>query len=115
VIGRREFITLLGYLRADLHLADPFQRSDNGTACIRTIMRISYPKLFERRLCKFDKWPADLAGDRVCCVSSDVAPNFYPAAIGVWRSVIPSWAVMAAVRGAEPSVERSAADRRAAA
>jgi Predicted membrane protein (DUF2142) len=45
----------------------------------------------------------------------DVAPNFYPAAIGVWRSVIPSWAVMAAVRGAEPSVERSAADRRAAA
>jgi hypothetical protein len=45
----------------------------------------------------------------------DVAPNFYPAAIGVWRSVMPSWAVMATVREAEPSVERSAADRRAAA
>ena len=42
----------------------------------------------------------------------DVAPNFYPAAIGVWPSVVPGWAVMAAVRGAEPSVERSAADRR---
>jgi len=45
----------------------------------------------------------------------DVAPNFYPAAIGVWPSVMPGWAAMAAVRGAEPSVERSAADRRAAA
>jgi hypothetical protein len=43
---------------------------------------------------------------------NDVAPNFYPATIGVWRSVIPCWAVMAAVRGAEPSVERSAAERR---
>src|SRR5262245_30109107 len=47
--------------------------------------------------------------------SGDVAPNFYPAAIGVWPSVVPGWAVMAAVRGAEPSVERSAADRRATA
>jgi hypothetical protein len=28
---------------------------------------------------------------------------------------MPCWAVMAAVRGAEPSVERSAADRRATA
>ena len=45
----------------------------------------------------------------------DVAPNFYPAAIGVWRSVLSSWAGVAAVRGAEPSVERSAADRRCAA
>jgi hypothetical protein len=36
----------------------------------------------------------------------DVAPNFYPAAIGVWRSVMPSLAGMAAVRGAEPSVEQ---------
>jgi hypothetical protein len=36
-------------------------------------------------------------------------------AIGVWRSVMPSWAVMAAVCEAEPSVERSAADCRAAA
>ena len=45
----------------------------------------------------------------------DVAPNFYPAAIGVWPSSMPCWAVMAAVRGVEPSVERSAADRRAAA
>ena len=45
----------------------------------------------------------------------DVAPSFYPAAIGLWRSVWPSWAVVAAVRGAEPSVERSAADRRCAA
>jgi hypothetical protein len=34
----------------------------------------------------------------------DVAPSFYPAAIGVWRSTLPSWAVMTAVRGAEPSV-----------
>jgi hypothetical protein len=48
-------------------------------------------------------------------LQDDVAPNFYPTAIGVWRSVMPSWAVMAAVRGAEPSVERSAADRRATA
>ncbi len=46
---------------------------------------------------------------------NDVAPNFYPAAIGVWSSVMPCWAVVAAIRGAEPSVERSAADRRAAA
>jgi hypothetical protein len=38
-------------------------------------------------------------------VRFDVAPDFYPAAIGVWRSVMPSWAVMAAVREAEPSVE----------
>ena len=45
----------------------------------------------------------------------DVAPNFYPVAIGVWSSVMPCWAVVAAIRGAEPSVERSAADRRAAA
>ena len=45
----------------------------------------------------------------------DVAPNVYPAAIGVWRSVMPIWAMVAAVRGAEPSVERSAADRRCAA
>jgi ABC-type uncharacterized transport system substrate-binding protein len=35
---------------------------------------------------------------------SDVAPKFYPAAIGVWRSTLPSWAVVTAVRGAEPSV-----------
>jgi len=45
----------------------------------------------------------------------DVAPNLYPAAIGVWPSVTSGWAVMVAVRGAEPSVERSAADRRATA
>ena len=45
----------------------------------------------------------------------DVAPSFYPATIGVWSSVMPCWAVVAAVRGAKPSVERSAADRRAAA
>ena len=36
--------------------------------------------------------------------TGDVAPSFYPAAIGVWRSTLPSWVVMAAVRGAEPSV-----------
>ena len=52
---------------------------------------------------------------RLRCGQSDVAPNFYPAAIGVWSSVMPCWAVVAAVRGAKPSVERSAADRRAAA
>jgi hypothetical protein len=44
-----------------------------------------------------------------------VAPNFYPVAIGVWRSIMPCWAVVAAVRGAEPSAERSVADRLAAA
>jgi len=37
-------------------------------------------------------------------VGPDVAPNFYPATIGVWRSVLPGWAVIAAVRGAELSV-----------
>ena len=47
--------------------------------------------------------------------TGDVAPSFYPATIGVWSSVMPCWAVVAAVRGAKPSVERSAADRRAAA
>ena len=48
-------------------------------------------------------------------MGTDVAPSFYPATIGVWSSVMPCWAVVAAVRGAKPSVERSAADRRAAA
>ena len=48
-------------------------------------------------------------------IGGDVAPNFYPVAIEVWSSVMPCWAVVAAIRGAEPSVERSAADRRAAA
>jgi hypothetical protein len=43
--------------------------------------------------------------------SSDVAPNFYPVAIGVWRSIMTCWAVVAAVRGAEPSAERGVADR----
>src|SRR6516165_8971113 len=41
-------------------------------------------------------------------------PKFYPAGTGVWQ-VMPCWAVMAADRGAEPSGEPSAADRRAAA
>jgi hypothetical protein len=31
-------------------------------------------------------------------VASDVAPNFYPATIGVWRSALLSWPVMAAGR-----------------
>src|SRR3954451_14818263 len=44
----------------------------------------------------------------------DVAPFSYPIEMGVWRVVMPGWAVMAEVRCAEPSVERSAADRRAA-
>jgi hypothetical protein len=48
-------------------------------------------------------------------IVGDVAPSFYPTAIGVWWSALPSWAVVAAVRGAEPSVQRSAADRRCAA
>jgi hypothetical protein len=43
---------------------------------------------------------------------TDVAPFSYPIGIGVWGSVLPCWAVMAAVRGAEPSTERSVADRR---
>ena len=46
---------------------------------------------------------------------SDVAPFSYPIGIGVWRVAMPCWAVSSAVRCAEPSVERSAADRRAAA
>jgi hypothetical protein len=45
----------------------------------------------------------------------DVAPNSYSIGIGVWGLILPSWAVMAAVRRAEPSVERSAVDRRSAA
>ena len=48
-------------------------------------------------------------------VTHDVAPKFYPAGTGVWRVKPSCAAVMAAVRGAEPSGERSAADRRAAA
>ncbi len=48
-------------------------------------------------------------------VRSDVAPNFYPAATGVGRLLMPSSVVMATVRDAEPSMERSAADRRVAA
>jgi hypothetical protein len=55
------------------------------------------------------------ASPRTNTISSDIAPNFYPAAIGVWPSVTFGWAVMVAVRGAEPSVERSAVDRRATA
>jgi hypothetical protein len=46
---------------------------------------------------------------------ADVAPNFYPAAIGAWTLVMPCWAAVAAGCGAEPSVERSAAGRRCAA
>jgi len=46
---------------------------------------------------------------------NDVAPFSYPIGIGVWRVAMPCWAVRSAVRCAEPSVEHSAADRRAAA
>ena len=46
---------------------------------------------------------------------SDLAPFSYPSGIRVSAWVMPSWAVVAAIRGAEPSVERSVADRRAAA
>jgi hypothetical protein len=40
---------------------------------------------------------ADLPGDRLAGpepegADADVAPNSYPIAIGVWRSVMPSWA-----------------------
>jgi hypothetical protein len=45
---------------------------------------------------------------------SDAAPKFYPVTIGIGRSVMPCCALIAAIRGAEPSVERSAADRRVA-
>ena len=45
----------------------------------------------------------------------DVAPNSYPSGTGVWPFLMPCWAVVAAVRRGEPSAERSAADRRAAA
>ncbi len=48
-------------------------------------------------------------------VSTDVAPKFYPGVIRVLALVMPCWAGVEAVRGAEPSGERSAADRRAAA
>src|SRR5262249_29921022 len=54
----------------------------------------------------------DRSYDRIT-VADDVAPNSYPGGTGVGR-LLPSRAVMAAVRCAEPSVERSAADRRAA-
>jgi len=47
--------------------------------------------------------------------ASDLAPFSYPIGIRVSAWVMPSWAVVAAIRGAEPSVERSVADRRAAA
>jgi hypothetical protein len=46
------------------------------------------------------------------CNPVGLAPKFYPVTIGVGRSVMPCWAVMTAIRGAEPSTERSAADRR---
>jgi hypothetical protein len=60
-----------------------------------------------------DLWMNHISADKFR--PDDVAPKFYPVAIGVWRSALPCWAVMTAVRGAEPSVERSAADRRSAA
>jgi hypothetical protein len=34
-----------------------------------------------------------------------VASNFYPVLIGVWRSVMPCWAVVVAVREVEPSMD----------
>jgi hypothetical protein len=85
-----------------------------------------FPVAFLARACAIGSacLPFDLAAARwrrfnqrcpSCFSTSDVAPNFYPAAIGVWTLVMPCWAVVAAVRGAEPSVERSAADRRCAA
>jgi hypothetical protein len=40
----------------------------------------------------------------------DVAPSFYPARGGVWRSIMPCWAAVAAVRGAEPSVDWATGD-----
>jgi hypothetical protein len=46
----------------------------------------------------------EAAAGRPQFVARDVAPSFYPELIGVWRSVEPCWAVVAAVRGAEPSV-----------
>ena len=45
----------------------------------------------------------------------DLAPFSYPVGIRDLASVMPSWAVGVAIRGAEPPVERSVADRRAAA
>jgi len=48
-------------------------------------------------------------------VADDLAPFSYPLGIRVSAWVMPSRAVVAAIRGAEPSVERSVADRRAAA
>jgi len=48
----------------------------------------------------------------ICLISHNLPPNFYPVAIGVWRVGMPCWAVVETVRGAEPSAERSAADRR---
>ena len=41
---------------------------------------------------------------RPLALERDAAPFFYPLGIGVWWSVMPRWAVVAAVRCAEPSV-----------
>jgi hypothetical protein len=51
----------------------------------------------------------------VIAIVGDVAPNFYPSGTGVGRLPMTCWTVMAAVRCAEPSAERSAAERRVAA
>ena len=40
----------------------------------------------------------------VITIDDDVAPNVYPAVMGVWRSMLPSWALMTAVYGAAPSM-----------
>ena len=48
-------------------------------------------------------------------ICRDLAPFSYPVGIRDLASVMPSWAVGVAIRGAEPPVERSVADRRAAA
>ena len=44
----------------------------------------------------------------------DISPKFYPVAIGVRRSTLHVWAVVAALRGAEPADPFKRGDRRVA-
>ena len=63
------------------------------------------------------RWATERSLEQICkpllknLIGRDVAPNFYPVATGVGRLLMPSWAVIVTVRGAE----RSAADRLVAA
>jgi hypothetical protein len=65
------------------------------------------------------KTPVDMSGDHLGFSPREPefeqfepAPTFCPATIGVGRSLMPCWVVMAAIRGAEQLVARTAAGRR---